>query len=85
MIFFFTRNNDNQSNNDKKSRVLGVRDIERRSRITIDTYKEPPPCRGCPGENGGGVTLNVNLTTQKYINNKLFFNIFNFRKKKRKD
>ena len=64
VIYFLTgssnnTNNDNQPNNDKKSKVLGNRDRERRSRISIETYKEPPPCRGCPGENGGGVTLNV--------------------------
>jgi len=30
-----------------------------RSRININTYKEPLPCTDCPGENGAGVTLNV--------------------------
>ena len=28
-------------------------------RINRETYQIPEPCRGCPGENGSGVTLTV--------------------------
>jgi len=29
-------------------------------RINMQTYVEPKPCNGCPGENGGPVYLTVN-------------------------
>lgn len=35
--------------------------INRKPRITMETYKEPDPCVGCPGENGQGVYLTVNM------------------------
>ena len=57
-----SNNDQKQSNTDKKLNDLNnfAKNIpEWNSRISIETYKEPPPCRGCPGENGGGVTLNV--------------------------
>jgi hypothetical protein len=56
-LYFLIFHHDSQKNADKKS--LGYREQELRARINIDTYKQPPPCNECPGENGAGVTLNV--------------------------
>lgn len=42
----------NQNENDKTENL-------KKQRITIDTYVSPPPCIGCPGENGTGVVLSV--------------------------
>ena len=33
----------------------------RKPAITIESYTEPDPCVGCPGENGQGVFLAVNM------------------------
>ncbi len=32
---------------------------QKKARINRDTYTIPEPCLGCPGENGGGVSLTV--------------------------
>ena len=39
----------------------------RKSRITMETYKAPDPCVGCPGENGQGVYLTVNMIYSKIL------------------
>jgi hypothetical protein len=31
----------------------------KKTRVNMQNYKEPPICKGCPGENGAGVFLNV--------------------------
>lgn len=41
---------------------LIINSKNRKPTITIETYKEPDPCAGCPGENGQGVILTVKKT-----------------------
>ena len=39
--------------------ILIINTKNRKPTITTETYKEPDPCVGCPGENGQGVILTV--------------------------
>lgn len=52
----------NQSKSPSNSPTIDKPKIPRRVnkvRINRETYQIPEPCRGCPGENGAGVTLTV--------------------------
>ena len=44
-----------QSENNVKREVKNLR----KDRINMQTYVPPPPCVGCPGENGAAVHLTV--------------------------
>ncbi len=60
IIFFFY-----ESSNDASSAYSKVYERPKRNanqkkiRINRETYQIPEQCRGCPGENGGGVSLTV--------------------------
>lgn len=61
VLFNRSDNDDIHDDTAKKSGRFGKRDSdgEKKQRITMETYKIPPPCSGCPGENGSPVHLSV--------------------------
>lgn len=72
LIFLFYKNQESKanyekykqyvenSNNDNNNRRKGAR-------ININTYQTPPPCDGCPGENGKAVYLTVSFISRFLI------------------
>jgi len=72
-IIFFSY----ERKNDSSSAYISVTDkpkkinLQNKTRINRETYTIPEPCRGCPGENGAGVSLtvidNIKLISFEYI------------------
>jgi hypothetical protein len=62
ILFFFYQNDDHPSTR-VTSQTAKVKKAPAKNKIRInrETYTTPEPCKGCPGENGQGVQLNVIL------------------------
>ena len=79
-IVYLIRNNSTRSSigtNDEadylkyKKRKTDEKLVEKiqnvKPRINMQTYVEPKPCNGCPGENGGAVYLTVKIDQFKNL------------------
>ena len=45
---------------------------QKKPRVNMQNYVEPPICRGCPGENGAAVFLNVSVRRLFYFRVKIW-------------
>lgn len=60
-IIFLLSANRKSDSDDSDRRVKNFKKRNDAGRININTYVEPEPCKGCPGENGSPVYLNVRI------------------------
>jgi len=58
-ILFYLYRNDSPVSSNISSLQTDKPKRNNKIRINRETYTTPEPCRGCPGEDGQGVQLNV--------------------------
>ena len=71
LCFVYLNSNSKSSDQGKQHQRPKRNPNERKIRINRETYTTPEPCHGCPGENGGGVSLTV-------IGYKTIFSVLSF-------
>ena len=59
IIFIFTLKSNSKTDGKKPLEAIVVR--KKGERVNMQNYVPPPPCDGCPGENGQGVSLTVSF------------------------